>query len=210
MHLANTRFIALASILTLLSASSWPQTGRQSNVEQAIAFLKAACVTGGSSLDIKVTGDGGLLLRNVLASGVKGSVTVTKKELEGFVDAASAVGGQQASEMRACMKPYIDKILSAMLSEGTASKPETISINADGNFFVTAEFDRVISLIASEPTRIWNTESLARESGVSQAKILLYISTAVANGLAGSVAGGEYMKVNQKGIKYALAKGLVK
>ncbi|MEJ8846893.1 hypothetical protein [Variovorax rhizosphaerae] len=73
-------------------------------------------MTSGSSLDIQATGAGSLQLRSILGSGVKGSVTLSKKEVEGFADAASKISAEQATEMRNCMKPYIDKVLTALLA----------------------------------------------------------------------------------------------
>ena|SRR5579871_3217385 len=86
-------------------------------ISQATQFLKDACVTSGSSLDLKVTANGELQVRRLLGTGVQGSVTLTKKELQGFADSASALSAQQATEMRNCMKPYIDKILNVILSQ---------------------------------------------------------------------------------------------
>jgi hypothetical protein len=86
-------------------------------ISQATQFLKEACVTSGSSLELKVTANGELQVRRLLGSGVEGSVTLTKKELQGFADSASALSAQQATEMRNCMKPYIDKILNVILSQ---------------------------------------------------------------------------------------------
>lgn len=206
MHIVPT---FLSIIFIVFTGQAFGQTRFPPNVEQAVAFLKAACVTGGSSLDIKVTGDGGLLLRNIIASGVKGSVSITKKELEGLADAASAVAGQQASEMRACMKPHIDRILSALLSQGSAVKPEAITINADGGFFITAEFDRVLKVAADDPTNFLTVDELSTKSGVSKGKVLLYIAVAKENNLASSGFSGESLKIKEKGIKYALAKGLI-
>lgn len=207
MHSPNT-FLTSIALNLFLATAVLAQTTPSTNIEQAVSFLRSACVTGGSSIDIKVTGDGGLLLRNVLASGVKGTVSVTKKELEGLADAASAAGAQQASEMRSCMKPYIDKILTALLSQGSAAKPEAITINADGNYFISTEFDKVVAIIANAPTRYFEAGEISKQSGISTAKVLLYIVIAKENGL-GRSRDMQDLKIEPKGIRYALTKGLV-
>lgn len=86
-----------------------------SNVETAIQFLKNACVTLGSSLEIQGAGEGALLLNNLGSNGITGSTRLSKKEFQGFADAASTLNAQQASEMRQCMQPYIDRILCELL-----------------------------------------------------------------------------------------------
>ena len=78
-------------------------------IDQATKFLKDACVTSGSSFEVRASVRGAFEVRRILGSGAIGSVTLTKKELQGFADAASALSAQQATEMRNCMKPHIDK-----------------------------------------------------------------------------------------------------
>lgn len=106
------------TVVTLVMLAVLPVShADDKKISQATQFLKDACVTSGSSLDLKVTANGELQVRRLLGSGVQGSVTLTKKELQGFADSASALSAQQATEMRNCMKPYIDKILNVILSQ---------------------------------------------------------------------------------------------
>lgn len=116
--------------------------GTSSNVETAITFLKAACVTSGVSLDIKASGDGSLQLRSLAESGIKGAVKLSKTEVEGFADAASTLSAQQASEMRVCMKPYIDKILCELLPK---CKADNLGGSLSGATQTPLKTDMVIS-----------------------------------------------------------------
>lgn len=86
-------------------------------IEQAIEFLKSVCVVGGDSFQISVEGNGELNIKGLYKSGLKGSVRLDKKSLRGFADAMSELNASQASEMRECMKPYIDGIISQLLND---------------------------------------------------------------------------------------------
>lgn len=194
--------------LLFIGLSASVQTRAQgSNVEQAIAFLKGACVTSGSSLELKASGGGSLQVRSIVGSGVKGSITLTKKELEGFADAVSALGAQQASEMRNCMKPYIDKILAALLTGTANTSPQSISIHTGGNYFITSEFDKVIAAASKKPTFWLSIDEVATESGIHPVKVRLYLETAAENDL-GEYTYGDIFKINKRGISYVLSKGL--
>lgn len=89
----------------------------ETKITQATHFLKDACVTSGSTFELKATGNGSFQVKRLLGTSIAGSVILTKKELQGFADAASALSAQQATEMRNCMKPHIDKILNAILNQ---------------------------------------------------------------------------------------------
>lgn len=109
--------IKFFSVFLYASMFLFGLTSAQSkNVDQAIAFLRAACVTSGSSLEVKAVGGGSIQLRSILGSGVKGEISLSKTEVEGFANAASQISAQQANEMRNCMKPHIDKILAIILN----------------------------------------------------------------------------------------------
>jgi hypothetical protein len=150
-----------------------------------------------------------------MGTGIKGSVTLTKKELEGFADAASAVSAQQATEMRNCMKPYIDKILAAMLSGYITDSPQTYEIKTDGYYFVTEEFHKVIAYLASQAEQPSYTYQVARGASINQAKASHYIGIAAQNQLVQGAGGwssqyGSEYKITRKGLAYVLSKGLVK
>jgi hypothetical protein len=201
-------FSTIPLLFISLSVSAQTQAQRTS-VEQAIAFLRSACVTSGSSLELKASGDGSLQVRSILGSGVKGSVTLTKKELEGFADAASALGAQQASEMRNCMKPYIDKILAALLTGTANTSPQSISIQTGGNYFITSEFDKVIAAASRLPTTSRDVDAVAEDSGLHAAKVRLYLEIAAENDLGEYDVWGDDFKINKRGISYVLSKRLV-
>lgn len=114
----NRLMLTCALSSCVASSISASTTSSQSpQITQAIDFLKKACVTGGSSLDIRAAGDGSIILKRIGMSGARGSVRVERKNLEGLADATSAINAKQASEMRQCMKPYIDRILNVILAQ---------------------------------------------------------------------------------------------
>jgi hypothetical protein len=204
----ENKYIRILTITVVLMFSPLAKADDSSRVQKAIEFLKTACVTSGSSLELKASGDGSLKVRSILGSGVQGSITLTKKELEGFADAASELSAKQASEMRNCMKPYIDKILSSLLT-GTASiEPKIISIETSGNYFVTAEFDRVIATVSTKPDRGWYVSHVAEKAKMHPAKVKSYFIVADKNKLGrfNSVGGFQLL---DKGLNYVLAKRLV-
>lgn len=109
----RTLSLAVCAACLLLSTSAYCDE----KIDAAVKFLKEACVTSGSSFEVKAVGKGTFQVRRLLGSGVAGSVSLDYKQMQGLADAASAANSQQASEMRACMKPYIDRILSVQLQD---------------------------------------------------------------------------------------------
>ena len=61
--------------------------------------------------------------------GISGEVSFSKTEIEGLVDALSEVSAQQATEVRECMKPYIDRILRVLLGSGTEGTDKLKSVH---------------------------------------------------------------------------------
>jgi hypothetical protein len=195
---------------------------RQQAIDKAIDFLKTACVTSGSSQEIKLEGQAGITLRNLFGTGIEGTASWTKKELEGLVDAASENAGKQASEMRLCMQPYIDKILAAMIDKYVTDqkpvKPENttpnLTINTSSSYFKTKEFDKVIAAFASKPARAMSLAEVygaGREigKGMNKPKIAHYTQIALKNGLikdGKKERVGAIHQITDKGINYILAK----
>lgn len=201
--------VKIAALLCLIQMGSQAVAQTSPRVEQAITFLKAACVTGGSSLDLRIGGDGSLQINSIQNAGIHGTITLTKKELEGFADAASELAAQQASEMRSCMKPHVDRILSALLSGGSAGSPASVTIQTDGNYFVAAEFDKVLAAASTRPDHQWNIEPLARDANVHPAKVRFYLEIASDNKLGYYSPNFHTFQLNRKGVNYVLSRDLV-
>jgi hypothetical protein len=193
------------ALLFSVASSVAAQESKDERIQKAIEFLRTACVTKGSSLDFKIQGDGALRLRGLLGSGIKGSITLSKKELEGFADAASELSAQQASEMRKCMKPYIDRILGAMLSGHTTGDKEVFTIQAEGNYFRTKEFDLVVIYVANNSCH--NVSYISNISDINIVKIRYYVNVMYENQMSDSTG---YPCITAKGDRYLLSKGLVK
>ena len=114
------RTVALVTLLlTVYPANILAQS---ENVKDAIDVIVLFCVAGGEKFDIKGNAEveGGLSIKKLGAKGV-GNISISKTEAKGLVEGLSRemdkASADQASEARACMQPYIDKILSIILSE---------------------------------------------------------------------------------------------
>lgn len=130
------------AVVVVAAALSTAAHAVSQNIETAIAFLKEACVTSGSAtaIDISVATDGGLVIRKDKQSANTGnSVTITRKEMQGLADSASAVAAQQASEMRACMKPYVDRIVTALLDATADQGPRNTDIKTEALKWIDPE-----------------------------------------------------------------------
>jgi hypothetical protein len=170
-------------------------------VQQAISFLQAACVTKGTSLDLKASGDGSLQVSKILTSGINGSVTLSKKELEGFADAASELSVKQASEMRECMKPYIDKIINALLTGTAEGFPKEVVIQTGGGYFVADEFDKLLIVMQQTPNDNLTLYDIAKKSGLAIGKVFIYSDVAIKNQLATGIYP-DHAKITLKGLNY--------
>jgi hypothetical protein len=123
-----------ASILILATPLLGAQSTSTSNLKEAISVIVLFCVAGGEKFELTgdVSAEGGLLLKKAGASA-QGSLRIAKSEAKGLVEGLnkelSNVNAAQASEARACMKPYIDRILSLLIGEhsGAPSRPQTES-----------------------------------------------------------------------------------
>lgn len=190
-----------------------PNLYASESVDKAIEFLKTACVTKGSSFDITATLDGSIKVKNLKDSGLNGSVTLSKKELEGFADAASKLSAEQATQMRACMKPYIDKILSILLTSNVSSMPKEIKIETSGAYFVTKEFDQLMVKVADEPNSWWSERDANASVSyqLHKAKVKAYFIIAEKNGLGKFEYGNSSnrFQLTDKGINYVLSRGLI-
>jgi len=110
--------IGLASILIVSLATISPKihaNTTQQKIDTAIEFMKIACVTEGDSSHSTSEGHGRLSIKGILKSGVEGKVVTETKQQSGLAG-GSTLDSSQASEMRECMKPYIQAILEALLA----------------------------------------------------------------------------------------------
>ncbi len=208
--MSRVQFLHLAAIaLATVACQSQAQTGQSQNVENALSVLKRVCVTGGSSLDLEIAADGGLMLRSAVA-GVKGNVSISKKELDGFVDSASSTAARQASEMRACMKPYIDKIVEAALTGAVTTGPKTIVLKTEGTPFAVEDFDKLMGAAAVRGSDRWLIVDIKKAAPIPPAKVEHYIQIAVKNKMATFDRRNRFMHLTDSGIAYAISRGLVK
>lgn len=126
------RFIIVCTLFALCL----PATAADNNkVDQAIDFLKTACASG-EKVEIKAEGDGGLSLTK---RGAQGRVYFSKVDARGVAEGLSGeVQGKNLNGVRECMKPYITKILDAILSERSTepgdSKQREVTLNVFNSF----------------------------------------------------------------------------
>ncbi len=177
------------------------------NVTKAIAFLKTACVTSGSSLEMEAGADG-VTVKNLLKGEVSGQIKITKNELEGFADAASRLGAEQADRMRECMKPYIDKILGALLMDTAVGNQQEYRIKTQGYAFHADDFDKLMRTLAEFPSEYLHINYLAQDSGLPEAKVIHYANLALENEFATHDGNGGF-KITNKGISYVVSRGLI-
>lgn len=207
------RFIPVAALAVIILVAGATQCHAEpkhsKQVESALDILKTVCVTGGSSLDIDVSADGGLMLKSAVA-GVKGDVSISKKELEGFVDTASATAAQQATEMRECMKPYIEKIIVATLTGAVTTGPKTVAIVTDGMPFAVSDFDKLMGAAAARGTDRWGINDIKEATPIAPAKVEHYLQVAVKNQMATYDRLRGHLHLTYKGISYAISRDLVK
>ncbi len=204
-----------ANLLFLSAVVSFQSVAANNDVEvdKAIDFLKTACVTSGSTLDISAEADGALNIKNIGKTGVSASVTVTHKQLEGLTDAASEFSVNQASEMRKCMQPYIERIISVYL-QGSA-QPDEITIETPTNYFDLNEFNLVMSTFSEYPQTLVRFKDATRLIQLHPAKVDYYIKLAIKNELIYFYSpkngkGDSGYVIDDKGVNYVLSKGLVK
>ena len=118
------RNLALIILLTIFWSGASRAEGN-SNVDDAVEFLKAACVLG-EEYKLKISGDAGL---KFLRPGAKGELLIEKKDIKGFVEGLSEkVKSEQADKIRECMRPYIRKIIDGYLGTGMFSNTSYVDM----------------------------------------------------------------------------------
>lgn len=106
-----------ALLPALISTNAFPATN---SVKDAVDIIVLFCVAGGSSNTVSVDAkvDGGLSVKKYGVGGEVG-VNLTNTQARGLVEGLkgelSKVTGEQATQARECMRPYIDRILNIIL-----------------------------------------------------------------------------------------------
>jgi hypothetical protein len=112
------RFTALVIAVALFPISV--RADYPTNVKEAIDVIVLFCVAGGKenkvSVDAKV--EGGLSVKKPGVTGGAG-ISISQSQAKGLVEGLrgemNKITGEQASEARQCMKPYIDRIVNILL-----------------------------------------------------------------------------------------------
>ncbi|ENM5736198.1 hypothetical protein DU972_003843 [Vibrio mimicus] len=202
--------------ITLGVLIAMPAFGSQKSaeVERAIDFLQTACVTSGSQLNISADAEGALSIKKIKSTGASASIKIEHKQIEGFADAASKLSASQATEMRECMKPYIERIISVYLQGTVEPEPKSVTIETQGGYFVLQEFDLVMTQFANHPKTIIGFRDAAQMIDLHPAKIELYLNLAIKNDFIYFYNSQDKDRssgyvIDKNGISYVLSKGLV-
>ena len=108
-------------LLCIGVAPPWALAADSKSINTAIDCLKTACVSG-EHLEIKAEGDGGI---SFLKKGVQGKLYFSKKDARGVVDSLTDEAQRDnLQEQRECMRPYINRILDAILQDEHTSSGE--------------------------------------------------------------------------------------
>ncbi|MCP4054031.1 MAG: hypothetical protein GY739_13370 [Mesoflavibacter sp.] len=128
----------------------------KNKTKTAIDFLLTACVAKGEKVEVEAKGYAGLTLRHWKKAGLEGEVSFRKEELSGFVDQLNSISAAQATEVRECMKPYIDKILNVILNDNQAYVPENKPYTNKQKKKPTQEYTQKVTLHTNEGDFIAN------------------------------------------------------
>ncbi|GAB6140672.1 hypothetical protein JCM14076_14010 [Methylosoma difficile] len=172
------------------------------NTEHALTILKNTCSTPNAKLDVKVSGDL-LQVQSFVAEASKGRVLLSKKELDALVAPVTDLSNQQPVNVRHCIQQELGKLFNAMAA---SSAEEIIFIKTDGNYFVTEEFDKVITTVSTNPTKDWGVDDVVQQSGMSPAKVRLYLEIAAQNKLGIYTEWKNSFEIGRKGLSYVLIK----
>lgn len=209
------------TIIFFTPLSNAQPTTHDTNMNKVIEFLKVACVATGKLQVLKVEGGAKFKLRNIFSSGAETSVSFTRQELEGFADATSKLNAQQASEMRECMKPHINKIIGKMIGVNAGKQTDSAqsSISTDDQYFDVKEFNNVLAAYAESPDQQFfnrniksNLESKFNLK-MSKTKIAHYSNIAYKkqylNKFEEPCENEKAYKITGKGLNYVLQQGLL-
>lgn len=100
---------------------------QNNNVDKAIQWIKEACVTSGREVEISGTGKGEISIKRV---GAEAGAEISIKQHDGLPIAFGREMMGQATEMRKCMGPYIERIVSALLGDTTVSDGKKMGIKS--------------------------------------------------------------------------------
>lgn len=211
MRLNMERKLKYRTYMLIAMALLFPgETFAQKNndkVQQAIDIIQKFCVAKGSELKIEGDISGKVRLKSILGSGVDGNLELSAKQAEGLVGELNEISAGQASEMRECMKPYIDTIISAIIGPQVQEGNMEFKIVTKSPGFHLKDFDNFIcsaSRAVSGDGSFWVTDV------VSKAKrpiiwVRYYANIANDNGMIDSYTAKDY-RFAKKGNEYVIAK----
>jgi hypothetical protein len=112
------QLLRLLTILSLVaSAGTSAQSASPQDVELALRAINLMCLSGGRRVTITQKSKGEVSVGQ--AGAPASEVTLDSSSAEGFINGIdntiSSLGADQADKARACMKPYIQRILSLII-----------------------------------------------------------------------------------------------
>ena len=131
----------LLTILILININVYAS----SKIDQAIDFLQKGCVSKGYKTEIISNGKADFTIRNWQNMGIMGEVTFKSTEIEGLSATLDEFSSKQASEIRKCMQPYIDKILNIILGVNDSSSHNKKTINQTADEITNIENQTIIN-----------------------------------------------------------------
>ena len=207
------RSLIIFCILLSLPITLWsvPQT----DVDEAISFLKTACVISGEKLSIDAGVGGSLSIKKLKNSGASVSIEFSREKIEGLTNEINRHSASQASEMRQCMKPYIDKILNIYFTGSAEQETQKVEVEVPGSYFSVAELDEVLVVLANQPKTLFSFNDVVDRVNIHPAKVRSCLETGIANELLVYYISNADKKLKgyvleSKGLDYVLNKGLIK
>lgn len=186
------------------------------NIDKAVDIVQRMCVAKSGSLEVEVEASGEFRLKRLLGAGVEASVSLSEKEVEGVLGKLDKFSAAQATQMRECMKPYIDKIIEKLIGGPDAGKKRDIVIKDIGSAFKISTFDRVMCGVvhvlhdrrfASERNVITVRHLESVISGINSLSIHYHATIGLQNGMFEMIDDNSF-RITFKGVEYVTSKNL--
>lgn len=116
--------VAIVTLLALACAQPPSSAEQPPNVQEAIEFLKNACLSG-ESVKIEAEGEGaGSLVRLIKPEiSARANLEFKKESLQGIAKGLrDQLAAEDREKTRKCMEPYIETLLATILGEGGRPK----------------------------------------------------------------------------------------
>lgn len=119
----SNRKLAMTVVMILFAAVTKHATAEAAEkaTDTAVEVIRNFCLTRGEKDTLLIEGDGGggFSIRKLASTGVQIGATIKyeRTRVEGLPTEITKESGAQASEMRECMKPYIDQIIQLILAQ---------------------------------------------------------------------------------------------